>query len=339
MRGCRGERGLPAGFRVLPAALLTAAARRRRAKGFYDRRTLALFRRAWLRARSASALMDYLLFRRDLGFALAPRWLAPLRERLPGLRGRYRRLALGLMAEIGADPAGGNDFSEDPGVIGLHALQDQLRDAFAAVLRRQREDGICVVGNAGSLVGLRLGATIDQHGLVVRFNRFRGADSEPADIGSRLDVWVVAPDFEGPPPQGVRWIVVSGPEMRFRRHNWESLRPALDAGAVLLTVPLAPWRGLVATLQAPPSAGLLFLAWLRSLLGSWDGVRAVGFGAGATPGAVYHHADPRHKAVGRHQWAGERLVLQAWHDEGLRTGAGRWIRSNESRLSLPPTGN
>jgi len=317
LRGRRGERGLPAGGRALPAPLLALAARRRRAKGFYDCRTLALFRRAWLRSRSPAALMEYALFRRDLGFPLGARWVAPLRQSLPQLGARHRRLAIALLAEAGACLS---NAVVAPGEIG--AMQGDRGEAFAQLMRAGAVAGICVVGNAATLVGSQLGTTIDRHGLVVRFNRFRGPDSDPVDIGTRIDVWVVAPGFEGAPPAGVRWIVVSGPEMRFRRHNWDSLRPALDAGAAVLTVPLAPWRRLVKALQAPPSAGLLFLAWLHSMLGSWEGVRAVGFGIGAPSGNAYHHADPRHKAVGRHHWAGERLVLQSWQDEGLHVGAG-----------------
>jgi hypothetical protein len=305
----------------LPVSVLELAARRRRAKGFYDGRTLALFRRAWVRGRSMSTLLDYALFRRDLGFPLATRWAAPLRAGLAQLPTRRRRVAAALLAEVDGD-SGWNGGAQAGGAgAALQTMQDAWRDAFVRMICEQRRAGVCVVGNAGMLIGAGLGTAIDGHGVVVRFNRFRAANSNEIDIGSRVDVWVAAPGFEGPPPVGVKWIVVSGPDMRFRRQNWESLRPALDAGAAVLTVPLGPWRSLVAQLQAPPSAGVLFLAWLRSVLGSWQGVRAIGFGMPAGGAGTYHHADPHHKAVERHNWTAERALLLRWHDEGLKLGS------------------
>ncbi len=271
-----------------------------------------------MRSRWPACLLDYALFRRDLGFGLKPRWAQTLRVGLPGLPGHRRRLASALLAEL--THAAGDIAACSEGdhlrreVI---ARQDEWREAFFALLDTHRAAGLCVVGNAGTMIGSRLGAAIDDHGLVVRFNRFSGEHSLSADIGTRVDIWVVAPGFDGPPPAGVRWIVVTGPDMRFRRQDWSSLRPAYEVGARLLTVPLEPWRRLVAQLQAPPSAGLLFLEWLRAMRGSWEGVRVVGFGASPTPTVAYHLADPLHQPVERHNWPAERALLQRWHAEGL----------------------
>lgn len=62
-------------------------------------------------------------------------------------------------------------------------------------------------------------------------------------------------------PQGVQWVVVSGPEMAFRLQDWRRFEASWQDGTRLLTVPLQTWSELVSALQAPPSAGLLFLAW------------------------------------------------------------------------------
>ncbi len=48
--GHRGQRGLPAWSRWVPVTLLAWVARRRRAAGWYDRCTLALYRRIWISA-------------------------------------------------------------------------------------------------------------------------------------------------------------------------------------------------------------------------------------------------------------------------------------------------
>jgi hypothetical protein len=158
--------------------------------------------------------------------------------------------------------------------------------------------------------------------MVVRFNLFRSEGTTGVDIGERLGVWVVAPGFSGFPPPRVEWIVVSGPDVQFRLQGWKRLLPALSNGACVLTVPLPPWRRLVARLQAPPSAGVLFLFWLRSMLGSWDGVTVVGFGVEASAAVRYHYADRRQQPVRRHNWEGERILLRHWKSEGLKADGG-----------------
>jgi len=311
---------LPSGAACLPGALLGWTARWRRRKGCYDRCTLALYRLAWRRSRSASALLDYLLFRRDLGYALSERWRAPLGAACGALRGGRRLLALALLdeaAQAGSGlPASGGEMWSDGVLATLRVCQSAWQEAFRQLLLAQQAGGICVVGNGGRLRGAALGEMIDRQGLVLRFNRFQGGASGAADLGRRLDVWVTAPGFDGPVP-AVGWIVVSGPDMRFRRQNWDRLAPAIERGTPVLSVPLEPWRALVAQLQAPPSAGILMLAWLKSLLGSWAGIVAVGFGRAASAATAYHQADPAHRPAGRHDWIAEHALLARWQGEGL----------------------
>lgn len=219
-------------------------------------------------------------------------WLTPAAARLPGVAG-----ACGVDGPLAAIDRG----------------QDEWRAGFAASLHAARS--ICVVGNSGALIGAGLGEVIDQHELVVRFNVFRGPQTDVRDSGHRLDAWVASPNLATAPPADARWVIVSGPDVRYRLQNWDWLRPVLDQGRPVLTIPLEVWRQLVSQLAAPPSAGLLFLAWLRGLRGEWRGISAVGFGgAGAGP---YHHAVRRQPAASRHHWEAERLVLQRWMAEGL----------------------
>jgi hypothetical protein len=210
--------------------------------------------------------------------------------------------------------------SENP-TIKIRSQQGRWRQEFISLMRRKAGSGICVVGNSWKLRGSGRGDFIDSHAMVVRFNRFRSEFSADDDIGRRLDVWVVAPGFSGQPPR-VRWMVVSGPDMQYRLQSWKRLLPALSAGASVLTVPLPPWRRLVARLQAPPSAGVLFLFWLKSMFGSWRGISAIGFGSEASAPQPYHHADGRQQPVRRHNWEGERALLHRWENEGLKIDAG-----------------
>jgi hypothetical protein len=173
-----------------------------------------------------------------------------------------------------------------------------------------------VVGNAGSLIGCRLGREIDSGGLVVRFNRFRDIYSSTVDIGHRLDVWVCAPGYRGAMPDEVEWLAISGPDMCYRKRDWSDLIPRIDKDLPILTVPLSVWRSLVAKLQAPPSAGVLMLEWLYQITGSWDGITALGIGCGVR--GRYHHSDPKQRAVVRHDWSGEQALVHEWRRQGLR---------------------
>jgi hypothetical protein len=282
----------------------------------------------WRRSGSLSALLDYALFRRDLGHLLPRPWAAAFAADFNRLNARRQQLALLLIKEAGLSvelpaPAAAPSGPKEGKSGEIRSLQGLWRGEFSELVRQNAAmSGICVVGNAGRMSGSRLGAAIDSHSLVVRFNRFRGNSSDEADIGARLDVWVVAPAFSGKPPPMVKWVVLSGPNMQYRLHNWKRLLPAREAGAAILTIPLPPWRRLVARLQAPPSAGVLFLAWLNSILSSWGGVSAFGFGLSPFPNKPYHHAVRRHQPARRHNWAGERLLLRQWKDEGLALDAG-----------------
>ncbi len=254
--GCRGQSRMPAWWRWLPARLLQWAAQQRRAAGWYDRRTLALYRSIWIRQRSGQALLRYTLFRRDLGRSLPRRFIATLTQRLAHLNTGQRRMALDLLAEAGDRSC--EDQASDPVMselqVSVRAMQAQWRADFAHWLRQRQSRGICVVGNGGCLIGCGLGGEIDQHAVVVRFNQFMGGASSPNDIGGRVDVWVSAPGFSGPVPPEVGWLVVSGPEMAFRLQDWRRFEAAWRKGARILTIPLQPWADLVGALQAPPSA-------------------------------------------------------------------------------------
>jgi Glycosyltransferase family 29 (sialyltransferase) len=317
--------------RKLQSHIIAFAARKRRKKGNYDYRTLAMFRSAWIKSGSISSLLNYLLFRRDLGFPIANRWVAPLSQGLKTLNKKRQRLAVGLLAETDSETRQVwlKTLCANNHLTPLYEKQEDWRDLFTQLVQQKIQSGICVVGNAGVMNGAGFGRLIDQHGLVVRFNHYRGSGSKVEDIGEKLDVWVVAPNYKPIPPPNVQWIVVSGPDIRYRLQNWANLYSAVDSGIPLLTIPLQQWRELVAQLQAPPSAGLLFLAWLRALLKSWDGVTAVGFGVLTSSfnppdkegqkfaNKPYHHADRSHKAADRHNWFEERVILQHWENEGL----------------------
>lgn len=328
-------------------------AQRRRSMGHYDVSTLAGFAAAWKRSGAVSDLLAYALFRRDLGRPLPGRWVETLLNGLPRLSVAQRRHALGLIAEVspmvlkerpgnvlgdwrempslasslGADPA--------PLIARIDTQQGIWRAEFASWAGQQcARGGLCVVGNAASLSGQALGARIDDCGGVVRFNRFGSDPAHRGDMGRRTDVWVVSPGYRGPVPSSVAWAVVSGPDMRYRLQDWRPVLPLLQAGVPVLTVPLAVWRPLVEQLRAPPSAGVLMLAWLKTIQASkgWKGLVTAGIGCGLTAGGQYHLVSTRQAAGTRHNWAAEQQLVASWLVQGLTTLSSRHAGSGSGAM-------
>jgi hypothetical protein len=321
--------------------------KRRRKRGLYDGETAELLRRAVERRPTAENLLAYARFRRDLGFVPEPELADELQDRLSSYRGGSLRHACNLLVECGrggdvvdalpretlrrlagSSPAiahvlGPDDIPSERAhrLAELHDSQTLWRDELGEELRAHR-GSLCVVGNAGSLVGSGLGAAIDEHQLVVRFNQFTSAQAEAHDIGARVDVWVRAPDLAGFDPgaeQTPSWVVLSGADPRYHLASWDALVELGQRGVQVVTLPLDIWRDLVATLEAPPSAGVLFLAWAIDQLGGAAGIAVAGFQRpdGDDVEARYHHALPSHRGSTRHRWPAERQLLGRWQAQGL----------------------
>jgi hypothetical protein len=328
---------LEAPLRRVAGALAGLRARRWRDGGRYGAPTLAGYWAAWQAGRSPQALLRLAAFRRDLGRPLPRRWVAPLQSGWSTLSRNGRRQALGLVAEsaparLTAVPAA--DLADAAGVIPalaalapaaapalarLHAEQERRRAAFADwAAARRAAGGLCVVGNAATLHGRGLGAAIDAHAAVVRFNAWRSDATAAADFGQRCDVWVAKGDYRGERPAAPAWAVLSGPDPRFRVVDTETVALLAAGDTPVLTVPLAVWRAIVHALDAPPTAGLLTLAWLRELLGGWQGVRCAGIGSGLAGDGRYHAAIAAKPPGRRHAWAREQALVERWRAEGLQ---------------------
>lgn len=314
-------------------------ARSRRRAGRYDQQTLRLFADA-VRAglNQPHRLLAYLQFLRDLGRVPPRAWLSRLLDRFDRLTSAQRQGVLRLVAEswperlstlalkradlAGSPPgvAGSMPSDEDAPLSAVEAMQLHWRAEFCAWVQSHLHGrGICVVGNAASLGGQGWGNTIDAHGAVVRFNHFPQAAEHCRDVGRRVDVWVLSPGYRGPVPRAVKWVVMTGPDVRYTLRNWRLVVPLLECGARILTVPLPIWRRLVRELQAPPSAGLLLLAWLREMGGlqGWRGITAAGIGSGLSSTGAYHLGIRGHKADGRHHWSAESLLVMQWAAQGM----------------------
>ncbi len=339
-----------------PWWLSAAVGRWRRQKGEYDKATLACFYSAWRRRPSLANLIAYLRFRRDLGFTAPSRLLKPLHAsfvrfnpvtqrrvfnwllegRVEVPLDRFPSDALRDLAESSPQAAvvmaqrGELISSEGKTLATLQNKQEVWRDEFTAYLSANR-DSICVVGNAATVANSAIGHTIDTYNVVLRFNRFSTETScessngrlttQQQEVGRRLDVWVCAPNLRVPYPpaaDAVEWVVIIGPDVRYHLSNWGNIISLLDAHKKVLTVPLSVWRMLVRGLKAPPSAGILCLAWVIELLGTPEGLKAAGFQRQSVPDMRYHYALHRHKPSRRHNWEGERALLHHWELQGLQ---------------------
>lgn len=321
----------------------------RRHDGQYDPLTLAGYRQVWRKGRQARDLVAYLNFRRELGMPLHRHHLPLLLEVLPRLgprawleafnlieeamgRGRPPPMYLGPLkrrlcevspplAALLADSAFVRRSPFLSGLARLEREQETRRTDFAAYVRRVKS--LCVVGNHSGLIGAALGPDIDAHECVIRFNQYQSPQSNLADIGEKTDVWVRMPGvarehiaFRG------GWVVISGPDLRYRLSNWHAVQDLLEREVPLLTVPLDLWRDVVAELAAPPSAGLLFLAWLRRMRpDGLKGVGITGFQRSSDQDGAYHHAIAGKQAGHRHNWHLERELLEAW----VAQDGARWL--------------
>ena len=321
------------------AIYLAWQAARQRRLGHYDHRMLAAAAAAMQLAPSVERLLDYALFRRDIGMPLPRRWVNQVRAGLGRLRPSRRRLALGLLAEYDdhaldglnqawlqdaasylpalAEYAAG-DFRQ-PLLHRLHAMQTEWRREYAAwLVERSRTAPVAVVGNAATLHATGLGPEIEACSVVVRFNDCMVDAESFLDVGSRTDIWVVSPTYRGPIPSGISWVFLTGPDMRYRMQDWSMITPLLQADIPVLTFPLATWRELVRKLQAPPSAGVLMLSWLSQLSpAGWLSLRVTGIGTGLDSAGRYHRKNHKQAAASRHAWAAEQSLISDWVRQGL----------------------
>ncbi len=291
-------------------------AKKRRKQGLYDCTTLWYFRKAWLKNKKANTFVDYCMFRRDLGFILSKAKADYLHTLLPTLGRKHTKKAVSLLREVSS----AQDFPYKEKRVWLQVIQknqESWRKLFKKTVVKYQKDGICIVGNSSKLRGAKLGNKIDEHGLIIRFNHCWGNDTMHLDTGMSLDIWVTAPDYREKTEAKAKWIVVSGPDMLYREAKWERVKHAIDRGVYVLTVPLEIWKELVTVLQAPPSAGLLTLLWIKKILGDWEAVSCAGVDL-TIDNNHYHHAISKHKAVKRHHWQKEKDLLQQWRNEGLK---------------------
>jgi hypothetical protein len=307
------RRGLSAFFYAMQLGLLQWRASACRRAGIYDQATLGMFEEIAKRRGRPGDWLDYCSMLRRCGLAISSADFAQLQKASPGLsefgRDWVRRIGREFRyLEEGAE------HMDNPVAAKTCDRQQKFRCDFERTIRQRAvQGGICVVGNSGSLRGKLLGAKIDAHAMVVRFNLCKGSPVE--DLGKRLDIWMGSPGFKGLIPLPRVALIISGPEMHWVLRDWTKYDSVFLSGVPILCVPREVWRKGVELVKAPPSAGFLFLLWARQILGGWGGLCIAGMG---TTGKFYHQAGPQYPPALHHDFEAEAERINLWLSEGLR---------------------
>ncbi len=265
--------------------------------------------------------LDYVLYRRQLGYPLsacrlneAQKWLqlniiSRFKQRVRGHR--YRQLG-NLIDEY--NYLSSQVLTPKPKVKPVdrnfvRLLRGQRGASLSKLTKQMDNKTIAIVGNSPSLIGKRLGKEIDKHDIVIRFNQCFSEHTLNKDIGSKLSLWVIAPDFRGDYQAPELATIIAGPAMLWKLQYWDYIK---GCDLPVTDLPISVWRDTVSELNAPPSAGLLVLSWLKqqALVGNCSL-----FGFGFSGSGQYHQALPTHTPSERHDWGKERQIIEQWHQQ------------------------
>jgi hypothetical protein len=280
--------------------------------GHYDCSVLHSFRYHWQQQQTFERWLDYMIFKRQLGYPLSSahlklaqqwskkNWLQRWRHKLYGHRARQLKNLVDEAKGNSANPAVKKPFQQL-----LAGWRQQEADNFRQLKQRLSNASVVVIGNSPNLAGQAQGPQIDANDVVVRFNQYASEYTQEKDLGKKLDIWVVAPGYQGPVPKNAEFVIVTGPNMLWWQQNWHTLQ---NHNGKIIGIPLNYWRHCVNSLTAPPSAGFLVIQFFKQL--SIQRLSITGFGV--KKGSPYHHAIKGHKAVSRHNWDTESKIMTEW---------------------------
>ena len=285
--------------------------------GYYNQSTLQCYIRQWRHQANFKAWLDYMIFRRQLGYPLSPlrlqqalQWQrqSPVKRLLNGCFGHRHRQLRNLIDEVQSKqsqqlpPAA----VKSPYRNAVSRWRNNAPQVIATLHQQLASAQVTVVGNSPNLAGQNLGQAIDSSDIVIRFNQFASTQTRHEDIGTKHSIWVMAPGYQGPVPADINLVIITGPDMLWWQQRWPQLA---EHSADVIGVPLNYWRDCVRLLNAPPSAGFLLVYWLRSFVPHAQ-LKITGFGVENSQ--PYHHAIKGHQAVSRHNWTAETTIMKQW---------------------------
>lgn len=245
-------------------------------------------------------------------------------ERCRALLGKERDALKKGRRPVSLDIFLSRDAAAPAAVIGERARRfaSRLMTTQETLLARLADPAvrIAVVGNSAIERGRGLGAEIEAHDIVIRFNRSDVPIEARVDYGTKCDILVANYWVGSQLPQNRDMpVIVTGKDWEVFTHFKPALMTLSESGVDLMTVPRPVRVALNKALRATASSGIQILALLADLRGSLKGVGVYGFSlvdqVGANPTSANYFRNSR--AAANHNWHGEAMILEA-----LRKGDG-----------------
>lgn len=190
---------------------------------------------------------------------------------------------------------------------------DANRMMFTDMLDAANGDMV-IVGNGPQEMGRGLGARIDSHAMVVRFNTLNTSYPLSHDYGTKTDLWVRMPptgyvktDDEDAPKN----IMVTGSNRANRSTAiWDWINTHIQDGRQVSFIPKEPFYELIGKLGKIPTAGLALAYMYYRETGPVDPDRIFGcsFAEHMSEG-VYHASDSAAQMGSRHDFDVERAFF------------------------------
>ena len=184
---------------------------------------------------------------------------------------------------------------------GTNQLVDTLRD---------RSLTVAIVGNSPCELGLGRGPLIDQHDVVTRFNLFSTNDEFVSDYGRKCSIHVrrPAPEEYNSLSRNADLTVLNWADLPYRLRNMATPMQLFREGTKLAGFPIGFHQPLYKELKAQPSAGLVFISFVKSVRGVLPRNSCFGFSfvdqVAKTSAHYFQDVRPSFK----HRW-GEELTL------------------------------
>lgn len=162
----------------------------------------------------------------------------------------------------------------------------------------RRSDSVAVIGNAKS--NDEKGEIIDSYSLVIRFNRYV---TDRKIYGEKKDIVVLDPSLYGEYKRTNEKIILSGYAKQY-----------MIKGEGICCIPTKIWRTLITKTHKPPSAGLLMVQYLMTIVPP-SKITIFNFTNNSS-----EHVTGRIECNEAHNWLVEKAIFEQYRQQGVRLG-------------------
>jgi len=182
-------------------------------------------------------------------------------------------------------------------ILRLSHLHDRILEHSTSLKERLADTrrSLAIVGNSPCELGHGLGAIIDGHDDVARFNFFSQEEEFAEDYGRKFTIHVRGPTNNPELHRRSRkadFTVIALMDFVFVHRNWRPFVDLDEEGVKLAAYPAGFHRALQGKLHAEPSLGLAFCAYAKQLRGALPRKDCFGFSfidqIGASPSSAHY---------------------------------------------------